>query len=98
MVPELAVDCGCRKPKTGMIEKAAADLDLDPKRSFVVGDKYSDVQLGFAVGARGVLVLTGYGRGELQWFGDTWEKKPSLVAENLGQVVDYVLETVKNDG
>jgi len=53
--------CECRKPARGMIDRAAADLGLDPARSFVVGDKWLDVNLGHAVGARSILVRTGWG-------------------------------------
>ncbi len=91
-VPELNVDCNCRKPKTGMVDRAAAEHDLDLRRSFMVGDKYSDAQLGFAMNGEGILVKTGYGRGELQWFSGDWLKMPDLIAENLGEVVDYVLK------
>ncbi len=44
-----------------MIQQAAADLGLDPTRSYVVGDKWSDVALARRVGATGILVRTGYG-------------------------------------
>jgi histidinol-phosphate phosphatase family protein len=54
-------DCDCRKPGPGMIRQAAADLGLDPTRSYVVGDKWSDVALARSVGATGILVQTGYG-------------------------------------
>lgn len=54
-------DCRCRKPLPGMVEDAARDLDLDPARSFVIGDKLSDVELAHAVGAVGLLVVTGHG-------------------------------------
>ena len=53
--------CRCRKPSPGMIERAAADLQLDVARSFVVGDKWLDVELASNAGARGILVRTGYG-------------------------------------
>lgn len=55
-------DCDCRKPGTGMMRQAAADLDLDLSRSFTVGDKWTDVQAGIAAGGTGILVRTGYGR------------------------------------
>jgi D-glycero-D-manno-heptose 1,7-bisphosphate phosphatase len=54
-------DCECRKPKPGMLHQAAREHGLDLERSFMVGDKWSDLEAGAAVGARGVLVLTGYG-------------------------------------
>jgi len=51
----------CRKPAPGMVEEAARDLDLDVARSFVIGDKWLDVELAKNAGARGILVRTGYG-------------------------------------
>ena len=55
-------DCDCRKPRAGMLREAAADLDLDLSRSFTVGDKWTDVEVAGGVGAKGILVRTGYGR------------------------------------
>ncbi len=94
-IPEFDIACDCRKPKTGMVDRAAAELDLDLWRSFMVGDKYSDVQMGFAMNGQGILVKTGYGRGELQWFQDSWDRMPNLIAEDLGDVVDYVLNILE---
>lgn len=54
-------DCMCRKPKPGLALQAADDLGIDLTRSYVVGDKWSDVALARNVGATGVLVQTGYG-------------------------------------
>jgi D-glycero-D-manno-heptose 1,7-bisphosphate phosphatase len=54
-------DCDCRKPRPGMLRRAASDLGLDLPRSFTVGDKWTDVQAGVAAGAKGLLVRTGYG-------------------------------------
>ncbi len=56
--------CGCRKPEPGMLHQAARELDIDLARSFVVGDRWLDVQLAQAVGARGILVRTGDGANE----------------------------------
>lgn len=60
-IADLAIDCRCRKPLPGMVEDAARDLDIDPSQSWVVGDKWLDVNLGQAVGARSILVRTGWG-------------------------------------
>jgi D-glycero-D-manno-heptose 1,7-bisphosphate phosphatase len=54
-------DCDCRKPRPGLLHRAARDLNLDPRRSFVVGDRSNDVEAGNALGAATVLVRTGYG-------------------------------------
>ena len=60
-VKGLDIECRCRKPLPGMIEDATRDLGLDPARSWVVGDKWLDVNLGHAVGAKSILVRTGWG-------------------------------------
>lgn len=85
------VFCDCRKPAPGMLMKAAKDYDIDLSRSFVVGDRYLDLQTGFRVGARGVLVLSGYGKGEYLYLKDQWPRPPDHVAENLSTAVDWVL-------
>ena len=60
--PHLPEDeCGCRKPRSGMIEEAVARHGFDPARGFVIGDKGVDVALGRAVGATTMMVRTGYG-------------------------------------
>ena len=64
LVDELRADCRCRKPAPGMLLDAIADLGLDPGRSWMIGDKWHDVQVGQQVGARGILVRTGWGRSE----------------------------------
>src|SRR5262249_21764108 len=54
-------DCQCRKPRPGMVHRAAADFGFDPRQSFVIGDKPCDIDLGHAVSATTLLVRTGYG-------------------------------------
>jgi D-glycero-D-manno-heptose 1,7-bisphosphate phosphatase len=56
--------CDCRKPARGLVDRAIAELGIDPARSFTIGDRWLDVALARAVGARGVLVRTGYGKTE----------------------------------
>lgn len=54
-------DCACRKPKLGLLQKAAADLGFNKANSIVIGDKASDIDMGRAAGALTFLVRTGYG-------------------------------------
>ena len=61
-VERYRTDCDCRKPKPGMILAAAADHGLDVSRSFVVGDRWRDIEMGMNAGTKGVLVETGYGK------------------------------------
>jgi D-glycero-D-manno-heptose 1,7-bisphosphate phosphatase len=74
-----------------MLEEAAACFHLDLESSYVVGDSYRDMQLGFNAGARTVFLLTGYGRGELEYQSSTWPKRPDWIAENLLEAVDNIL-------
>jgi len=94
--PHSSVDgCDCRKPKTGMLERAGRELGLDVKQSFVVGDRYGDVQLAFNTGARGILVRSGYGEGEWNWHRESWPKAPDYVAMDLQQAADWILRQVR---
>ena len=58
------MDCECRKPKPGLALRAAAELNIDLARSVVIGDRWRDISVARAVGARGILVKTGYGATE----------------------------------
>ena len=94
--PHVAADgCDCRKPKTGMLEQAARELELDLEKSFVVGDRHGDVELAHCAGARSVLVRTGYGAGELAWHAKNWPRQPEFVAADLPEAVDWILKEVQ---
>jgi len=54
-------DCDCRKPRLGLMEKAAKDLGFNPQNSIVIGDKACDIDMGRMAGALTFLVRTGYG-------------------------------------
>jgi D-glycero-D-manno-heptose 1,7-bisphosphate phosphatase len=86
-----AEKCRCRKPNTGMLDRAAREHALDLHRSFVVGDRYGDVKLARNAGAQSVLVRTGYGEGELAWHAAKWTVPPDFVAEDLAQAADWIL-------
>jgi D-glycero-D-manno-heptose 1,7-bisphosphate phosphatase len=85
-------ECSCRKPLPGLLEQAAREHHLRLDRSFVVGDRYGDVKLAHAVNGRGVLVLTGYGRGEYELHAQEWARQPDLIAEDLSRAVDAILK------
>jgi D-glycero-D-manno-heptose 1,7-bisphosphate phosphatase len=85
------VDCDCRKPKNGLFVRAAGELGLDLGRSYVVGDRWSDLKAAACCGAKGILVLTGYGRGDLAYIGPQQRIQPHYVAENLLEAVDWIL-------
>jgi D-glycero-D-manno-heptose 1,7-bisphosphate phosphatase len=89
--PPYRLDCECRKPRPGLLRRAAADLDIDLSRSWVVGDRHGDLALAWNVGARGALVETGYGLGELTHHGPTWKRQPDLVAAHLLEAVERIV-------
>ncbi|WP_420207866.1 D-glycero-alpha-D-manno-heptose-1,7-bisphosphate 7-phosphatase [Candidatus Electronema sp. JC] len=83
--------CRCRKPLPGLLEQAAADLGLDLSRSFMVGDRWSDLECGVRAGAAPVLVLTGYGQGELEHIGPQKKIQPAVIADNLLEAAKQVI-------
>jgi D-glycero-D-manno-heptose 1,7-bisphosphate phosphatase len=85
--------CDCRKPKPGLLLRAARELGLDLARSTMVGDKASDLVPGRAVGAATVLVLTGYGLGEWEYRRSHFAVEPDHVAGDLLDAVDWALAT-----
>jgi histidinol-phosphate phosphatase family protein len=92
--PHLPDDgCDCRKPGPGMFRRAAAEHGLDLGRSFVVGDKASDVRAGTLLGCRTVLVLTGYGVQEAERVRESG-LAPDHVAADLDAATDWVLRAL----
>jgi D-glycero-D-manno-heptose 1,7-bisphosphate phosphatase len=81
--------CGCRKPGPGRIEQACRDLDLDPARSVMVGDRWIDVACGHAAGTRAVLVRTGAGAAEARAVPDG--RGADAVTDNLMEAVGWIL-------
>lgn len=85
-------DCSCRKPKTGLLEQAAREMNIDLSRSFMVGDRWSDIRCGVRAGATPILVLTGYGRGDQQYIGPSQQIQPDYTAEDLPEAVAWILD------
>ncbi len=91
--PHVTADkCACRKPLPGMLVRAAREHRLAVRGSWVVGDRYSDMEMAHAVGCRSILVLSGYGRGEYEWNRNNWKRQPGHVAENLEKAVEIILK------
>ena len=72
-----------------MIRQAERDLGIDPARSYVIGDRWLDVELAHGVGAAGILVRTGYGASEERHVPDG--AKAEFVADNLIEAVSWIL-------
>jgi D-glycero-D-manno-heptose 1,7-bisphosphate phosphatase len=91
-VEAFARACECRKPARGLVDRAVRELGVAPERSYVIGDRWLDVALARAVGAKGILVRTGYGAAE--------ETRPpqglraDAVADNLAGAASWVLAAI----
>jgi D-glycero-D-manno-heptose 1,7-bisphosphate phosphatase len=79
--------CECRKPKPGMLLQAARELGLDLTRSWMIGDRITDLEAGSAVGCRTVLVRTGYGNLVNPLELDREALKLELISANLSDAV-----------
>lgn len=79
-------NCLCRKPKPGMLLRAADELSVELKESWIIGDKSSDILAGQTAGVRTVLVKTGYAGKEQ----GTIPVKPDHIADNLYDAVQYI--------
>jgi D-glycero-D-manno-heptose 1,7-bisphosphate phosphatase len=90
-LPEYRVHCRCRKPGPGMIEQASLDLELDPGRSFMVGDRLIDVACGHAAGAKSILVRTGRGAHEVESVPGLSD--PDAILNNLMEAVGWILRS-----
>ena len=81
--------CRCRKPGRALADRAAADLGIRLEELFVIGDKRSDVELAFAIGATGILISTGHGWSDVAWA----IGKSCLVIDNFLDAARHVAGT-----
>ena len=86
-VPELKITCECRKPGTGMIERALAELNIDPAQSWLVGDTTVDIMTARRAGLRAVLVKTGEAGLDARY-----DVVPDYVFPDLQRAVDFILD------
>lgn len=88
--PPYRFDCDCRKPKPGLISHATNEFDIDLKASWMVGDRYSDIEMARNAGVNSAFLLSGYGRGEWEHQRRNWQQQPDLVSENLLEAVKTI--------
>ena len=88
--PDFTGPCDCRKPAPGLFLRAAREHGLDPSRSLYIGDRARDVEPGVALGGRGALVRTGYGREEESALSDA-ARGGLIVADDLAGAVERLL-------
>jgi len=82
--------CDCRKPRPGMLLRAKEDLNLDLSQSYMIGDRYLDVDVAYAAGAHSVLVLTGNGQTEHERYKHL-PQQPEFIAGNLLEAVEAIV-------
>jgi len=81
------MECDCRKPEPGMLKQAQKDMDLDLKKSIMIGDKNSDIEAGKKVGCKTIMVLTGHGKEESEKPGEY-----DYIVDDLHSAVELILK------
>lgn len=95
--PELGVgkykiECNCRKPSHGMLLKAAKEHKIDLAKSFMIGDKYSDISAGRKAGCKTILVKTGDKSGNIIKDDNEINVKPNYVFQDINNAIDFILK------
>ncbi len=85
--------CDCRKPRPGLALRAAAEWHFDPRAAVVIGDKAGDIDLGKAIGAKTILVRTGYGEAELS----RGAVQPDWVAGGLEEAAELAIAGTRSN-
>ena len=86
-VPELKFDCECRKPKTGMIDKAVKKYNIDLSKSYMVGDSTMDLETARNAGVKSVLVDTGFAGND-----GKYDRNCDIEAKNLFDAVEKIIK------
>ena len=93
--PEYRKECNCRKPALGMLNLASTDLEIDLSRSYVIGDKLTDIEPAYEVGAKGILVLTGYGKEQMESLNERSKRQPHYIATDILEAVNWILQDLR---
>jgi len=95
VVPEYSKECICRKPNVGLIRQAQIELDIDMETSYVIGDRLLDIEFAHNANLPGILVLTGYGKGEVHYSMPHKSITPACVAKDLLHAAQWILKQDK---
>jgi heptosyltransferase-2 len=88
--------CHCRKPNAGMVERAVSELQLDLRRSYMIGDHARDVQLAQRVGAKAILITSGSVDQQALDRLQAEQVMPDTVAKSMAEAVDWILADAAN--
>ncbi len=83
-------NCGCRKPKPGMLLQAGCELGINLSQSYLIGDSITDIQAGAQVGCTTILVKTGQGSESLEG-SNQWSVSPDYIVSDLFEAVELAL-------
>jgi len=95
-IPHYRINCSCQKPKSGMALRAARDLKIDIRSSYLVGDKVEDILFGLNIRATPILVLTGFGQDSLIKL-KKMKIEPAYVAETLLEATLWILKKERQE-
>lgn len=84
---EYKIECNCRKPETGMIERATKELNIDNNESFIIGDRTVEIMTGLNAGLNTILLRTGYGGEDRKY-----QCEPDFAFENLKEAIDFLVD------
>lgn len=90
-IKEYSFQCDCRKPKTGLIDQALNTFDIDMSRSYMVGDRITDIEFAGRCKLKSVLVETGYGLGDIKYVLPESRFKPDYIGKDLLTAVRWIL-------
>ena len=89
-------ECDCRKPAAGLLMRAARDHGIDLSRSYLVGDKRTDLECACRAGVKGILVLTGYGAEECKHIDHAPGVHPAIIAADLREAAGWILKDLRS--
>ena len=88
--------CRCRKPNVGMVERAVSELQLDLRRSYLIGDHARDIQLAKRVGAKAILLTPALVDAQAMDRLKAEQALPDAVAKSMAEAADWILEDAKD--
>jgi len=88
-------NCDCRKPKTGLLEKAITDFNIDPEKSYFIGDRMLDVEAGHKIGAKTALVPEDKEKVSIEM--KESDIIPDIICENFYSVAQLITNKAKSD-
>lgn len=97
-IDSYTITCDCRKPAPGLLRRAAFEHGLELSRSYLIGDKITDMECARRAGMKGILVLTGYGALEQRTITESPLMQPAFIADDLLAAVTWIIQDIQGTG